>query len=238
MANDYFQFKQFRVNQSIAAMKVGTDGVLIGAWANCSGAKKILDIGTGTGLIALMMAQRSKAMIDAIDIDLNAFFEAKKNIEKSPWPDRIYIYNESFQQFSDNPYHTGYDLIVSNPPYFSDSLKSEDISRTAARHNSLLPFEDLINGVKSALSKNGIFSIILPVNGAKEFIEMAEESQLFCFRKTFVKPTPDIEPHRLMMEFSKTKSDCIEDFLIIESGDRHQYSIEYTELTKDFYLNF
>lgn len=237
MPNDYFKFKQFTIHQDKCAMKVGTDGVLLGAWADCKKTKSILDIGAGTGLIALMLAQRSIAKIEAVEIDQVACVQAKENVKKSLWNDRIEIYNIPFHDFSKST-NEKYDLIVSNPPYFQNSLYAPDEKRTDARHNSNLKLDDLLNGALKLLSEKGKLSIVLPYLEGALFILKAAENSLYCVRQTKVLPKPDREPKRLLLEFAKEKMPLVEQELIIELNKRHEYSEAYKNLTKDFYLAF
>ena len=218
-------------------MKVGTDGVLLGAWANCDSAEKILDVGTGTGLIALMLAQRSKATIDAIEIDAEASVQAKENVEKSPWSEKISVINQSFQDFIEKS-NNKYDLIVTNPPYFQNSLFAPDKKRTDARHNSNLELGDVIMGTKKLLNREGVLSIILPYLEGNMFILKASEEGLYCVRQTKVLSKPNREPKRLLLEFQQIKKPLVEQELIIELNKRHEYSEAYKNLTKNFYLAF
>ncbi|MCB2197600.1 MAG: methyltransferase [Bacteroidetes bacterium] len=237
MSNNYFKFKQFTIYQNRCAMKVGTDGVLLGAWTDCEKAEKVLDIGTGTGLIALMIAQRSNAMIDAIEIDRQATEQAVENVNKSPWAERVNVANKSFQDFvklENDPY----DLIVSNPPYFQNSMFAPDSKRTDARHNSNLKLEDLISGAKKLLSEQGTLSIILPYLEGNMFILKASEAGFYCVRQTKILPKPGRDPKRLLLEFQQTKKPLDEQEIIIELNKRHEYSEAYKSLTKDFYLAF
>jgi len=237
MPNNYFKFKQFTIYQEKCAMKVGTDGVLLGAWATCESVQQVLDIGTGTGLISLMIAQRSNAMIDGIEIDTLASKQAKENVQKSPWTDRINIINKSFQDFI-NYADKKYDLIVSNPPYFQNSLFATDQKRTDARHNSNLELQELLVGAKSLMSSGGTLSIILPYLEGNMFILKASELGLFCVRQTKVLPKPGRDPKRLLLEFMQIKKPLVEQEIIIELNKRHEYSEAYKNLTKDFYLAF
>ena len=237
MANQYFKFKKFTINQNNCAMKVGTDGVIIGAWADCEGSTKILDIGTGTGLISLMLAQRSNAYIDAIEIDKNSFFQAKENILNSDWDNRINIFNISFQNFNKNKSNI-YDLIVSNPPYFINSLKANTPERTNARHNNLLTHNELLDGVNRLLTKKGVFCLILPYEQTQGFIKLANKYGLYRNKILKVKPTANKEPKRSLIELRKENLKNEETFLIIEKDKRHDYTKEYKELTKDYYLAF
>lgn len=237
MANNYFQFKQFTIHQQYSAMKVGTDGVLLGAWAHCEKASKILDIGTGTGLVALMLAQRSKAMIDAIEIDKTACQEAMKNIVQSPWPEKIQVHHSSFQEFAQTTSQT-YDLIVSNPPFFQQSLKAATSERTHARHDDALPVADLFAGAKKLLATHGIFTVIIPIDILNNYKQEACINGLYLDELLWVKPTPAKAPKRVLCAFSKSELPLKEETLIVESGGRHVYSDAYKRLTRDFYLGF
>ena len=237
MANDFFKFKQFSIQQDQCAMKVGTDGVLLGAWADVEKAEKIIDIGTGTGLIAIMLAQRSDAIINAVEIDENAADQALLNITNSIWAERINIYNVSIQEFANNT-NEKYDLIVSNPPYFINSLKSSEKHRDIARHNDSLSHTDLINASLSMLSENGKLSIILPYVEGCIFIAEAAKKGLFCIRKTNVKALSNTTIKRLLLEFSQVPEPCAEDFLIIGTSNHEEYTEKYRNLTSSFYLNF
>ncbi len=237
MSNQTFVFKQFKIVQDKCAMKVGTDAVLLGSWVNTSHAKTILDIGTGTGIIALMLAQRSAAHIDAIDIDNNACVQSSENVNDSKWKDRIHIHNISLQQFTIESEHK-YDLIVSNPPYFIDSSKALEESRTNARHTDQLPFDDLLNGVLKLLNPIGKFYVILPTKESEVFRDMAEEHKLYLTKLTRIITRTDKPEKRLMMRFEFIRRTFSEDSITIEEDERHSYTEEYKELTKDYYLGF
>lgn len=237
MSSQEFVFKQFKIHQDKCAMKVGTDAVLLGAWVNATTSKYILDIGTGTGIIALMLAQKSTAMIDAIDIDTNACQQATENIADCKWKDRIHIHQISIQQYA-SECDRKYDLIVSNPPYFVDSSKASEESRTNARHTDQLPFEDLLNGVLKLLSPNGKFYVILPTKESQLFREMAEANNLYLHKVTRVITRADKPEKRLLMKFKFNKRTVEEDSITIEKDERHSYTDEYKELTKDYYIAF
>jgi tRNA1Val (adenine37-N6)-methyltransferase len=235
MSNPYFKFKQFTVFHDKCAMKVGIDGVLLGAWTPIGNANKMLDVGCGTGLIALMLAQRSEAEIRCIDIDENAVLQATENVKNSPWSNRIAVLQSSFQDFA-NISTERFDLIVSNPPYFVNSLKTPNVSRTTARHTDSLTHEELIESALKLLNPDGRICIILPVAEALQCIRFAEGKGLCCSKQVTVFPKPGVPAKRLLLEFSRNQTERLETELTIESENRHQYSPEFTELAKDFYL--
>lgn len=214
-------------------MKVGTDGVLLGAWSRVEGTKTILDIGTGTGLIALMLAQRSDAHLMAIELDEMAANQASENVLASPWENRIEVICADFSQFQPA---LSFDLIVSNPPYFEQSLLSPNVGRTTARHTQSLTYEMLIEKSVSLLNENGRICLIVPSDKEDLLRELAAKNKLFTTRKCNVYPTPNSTSKRLLIEFSlKCMAYEITDLIIEKS--RHSYSDDYIKLTKDFYLN-
>ena len=233
MPNPFFAFKQFTIHHDRCAMKVGTDGVLLGAWVNLSNSHRILDIGTGTGLIALMMAQRcNDSNITAIDINTEAVSQANENIQASPWKDRVIAIQQDIRSFHPNK---SFDTIVSNPPYFINSLKSSDTQRNTARHTDTLSAEDLIRKTADLLTEDGYFSIILPTEQIEELIQISERVGLYPSRRTHVITRPGLMPKRTLMEFCKRETPFPTNQLVIEL-DRHVYSEEYIALTRDFYL--
>jgi tRNA1Val (adenine37-N6)-methyltransferase len=237
MSNGSFAFKQFTIKQDKCAMKVGTDAVLLGAWITPNGSKKILDIGTGTGIIALMLAQKTAAEIVAIDIDRDSTEQAKLNVEESNFRN-IEVQNVSLQVLAQTC-EQKFNLIVTNPPYFIDSLKSNDGNRTIARHADLLPFEDLISGVKKLLDEKGKFCLILPKNEAGIFRELAKQKGLYLSKLLRVRTRSDRDTEkRHLMQFEFKETEFSESTLVIESDRNMKYSEEYRELTKDYYLNF
>jgi tRNA1Val (adenine37-N6)-methyltransferase len=234
-----FQFKQFTIHQNQSAMKVGTDGVLLGAWTPIDHLPfSILDIGTGTGLIALMLAQRTNAEeIEAIEIDADAHEQATENFESSPWNDRLFCFHASLDAFMEELQDEEYDLIVSNPPFYSENVSSGSQARDNARQNQSLPFEDLCEAASVLLSDEGIFAIIAPFKEEQRFIGLAMENDLHPMKITRVKGTPDSETKRSLLAFSRNNTeDFPVDELVIETA-RHHYTPEYVALTKDFYLN-
>jgi tRNA1Val (adenine37-N6)-methyltransferase len=241
-----FQFKQFSIEQDQCAMKIGTDGVLLGAWTPIDNNPfSILDIGTGTGIIALMLAQRSAAeQIDALEIDENAYEQATDNFENSPWNDRLFCFHAGLDEFveepeddlSDSELAQQYDLIVSNPPFYSEDYKSNNEQRDLARFQDAMRFEDLIEAAALLLSENGIFSVIIPFKEEENFLAIAKEYELFPLKITRVKGTPTSEIKRSLLAFSGNKTPNFPiDELITETA-RHIYTPEYIALTKDFYL--
>ncbi|HLF50700.1 MAG TPA: methyltransferase [Flavobacterium sp.] len=218
-------------------MKVGTDGVLLGAWTPIeNNPNSILDIGTGTGLIALMLAQRSFAeQIDALEIDEEAYEQAVDNFENSPWSDRLFCFHAGLDEFVEEP-EDEYDLIVSNPPFYTEDYYSNNEQRDLARFANAMPFEDLIEAAAMFLSEKGVFAVIIPFKEEEKFIALADECELYPIKITRVKGTPTTEIKRSLLAFSRTKSDSFPvDELVIETA-RHQYTAEYISLTKDFYL--
>ncbi len=232
-----FQFKQFSVNQDQTAMKIGTDGVLLGAWTPIeNNPKSVLDIGTGTGIIALMLAQRSEAeQIDALEIDESAYEQAVENFENSPWGDRLFCFHAGLDEFVDDP-EDEYDLIVSNPPFFSEDYRSENEQRDLARFQEAMPFEELVEAADLLLSENGIFSVIIPFNEEDRFIELCAEVELFPIKVTRVKGASNTKIIRSLLAFKRYELAVLTaDELVIEIS-RHEYTPEYISLTKDFYL--
>lgn len=235
MGQDFFRFKQFTVYHNLCAMKVGIDGVLLGAWADVSSAGSVLDIGTGSGLIALMLAQRSEALIHAIDIDEGAVMQSRLNFSRSPWPARLSVGQVSVQIFSETS-DKRFDLIVSNPPFFVNALKTPDKQRTTARHTETLTHEELLRSAQKLLNKTGRICLILPVEEGIKCIKFAQTLGLQCNRLVSVFPKPGTQVKRLLIELSYQTSTCIESSLTVESDVRHSYSAEFTALARNFYL--
>ncbi|PKH50575.1 tRNA (adenine-N(6)-)-methyltransferase [Tenacibaculum sp. Bg11-29] len=234
-----FKFKEFTVHQDKTAMKIGTDAVLLGAWCSLGAyPDTILDIGSGTGVISLMLAQRSDAMtIDAVEIDANAYEQTVDNFEKSDWGDRLFCYNTSFVEFAKEiaEEEEQYDIIVSNPPFYTDNFETANEARNKARFTSSLPFEELLKGVSEILSENGLFSVIIPFKEEENFVILAKESNLFLNKACHVKGNENTEIKRSLLAFSFKAKEVENEVLIIEK-ERHQYTDDYIKLTKDFYL--
>ena len=236
-----FTFKQFQVNQDRCAMKIGTDGVLLGAWTPIiNNPYNVLDIGAGTGILSLMLAQRSNAapnnvgIIDAIEIDEDAYEQCVENFEASPWGDKLFCFHAGLDEFVDEP-EDEYDLIISNPPFYTEDYKSDNSSRDLARFEDALPFEELIEAAALLLSDNGIFSVIIPYKEEERFVAMCKILDLFPLKITRVKGTPTSEIKRSLLAFCRMEQTPLIDELIIEIS-RHNYTPEYIELTKEFYL--
>ena len=235
--NSWFQFKQFRVIQEKAAMKIGTDTMLLGAWTDVSGARHILDVGTGTGILSLMLAQRSDAQITAIEIEKNAAEEAAENVRNSPWPNQVAVENISFQEFAERSTRK-YDRIISNPPFFGNNLKSASKNLAMARHNDLLSLSDLAEGAEKLLSENGKLSLVFPVESALKFTELAVKKNLFPIRQTEVSHKNTCKTNRFLLEFSRKQLPPKKDYLSIQTENGYDFSAEFKKLTRDFYLRF
>ncbi len=233
-----FHFKKFSIDDSTAAMKVGTDSVLLGAWAVCEKETRILDIGTGSGILALMMAQRNyKTYIDGVEIDPDAAALARLNVQLSPWPDQIQIITTTIQEFSETAQHT-YSLIISNPPFFTNSLKAPDKARSAARHNDTLPVTDLLECTSKLLTENGKAAFIIPANDFDNWKSEAAKLNLFPINITLVKSSPTLSPHRAMVMFSRKNQIAISEDEICIYSSINIHSHAYRDLTTDFYLKF
>jgi len=231
-----FQFKKFAIEQNDCAMKVGTDGVLLGAWCDVSEATKALDIGTGSGVIAVMLGQRCEATIHGVEIEECAYLEAKRNMENAEWSDRLSVKKAAIQDYAKLS-REEYDLIVSNPPFFSGGTFSENQDRNNVRHTVKLGHGDLLIATRKLLAKNGKFCVILPLIEGLRFQEVARTYALYCTKITEVKSRPNGSVERLLMQFEKTAVATPEkDELSIYQQKGKKHSTEYIELTKDFYL--
>ncbi|MBP9927128.1 MAG: methyltransferase [Cyclobacteriaceae bacterium] len=228
-----FDFKQFTVYHDRCTMKVGTDGVLLGAWTKVESAKRILDVGTGSGVMALILAQRSsaQAMIDAIDIAKEECEQARENIARSPWPAKVQIHNQSFQKFKAEPY----DLIVSNPPYFNNSYKPPKATRLVARHTQTLTHQDLLTHNKRLLKPSGRLNLILPATEGSQMKLMAEREGWFNTRECSFRSRNNKPIERLLLEFQLVKGKLNKEELVLYKAEQ-EWSPEYYTLTKEFYL--
>lgn len=232
-----FNFKQFSVQQDKCAMRIGTDSVLLGAWCPIDNNPiSVLDIGAGTGILSLMLAQRSNAeQIDAIEIDENAHEQCVGNFETSPWSDRLFCFHAGLDEFIDEP-EDEYDVIISNPPFYSEDFKTDNSQRDLARFQDALPFEELIEAADLLLSENGVFAVIIPFKEEERFIDLCAEVELFPVKVTRVKGTHTTPIVRSLLAFKRYELSVLEaDELVIEIN-RHEYTDDYINLTKDFYL--
>jgi tRNA1Val (adenine37-N6)-methyltransferase len=236
MPNNYFSFKKFTIWHDKSAFKVGTDGVLLGAVANINGVRNILDIGAGTGLISIMLAQRCDAFITAIEPDNDSFVQTCENVARCDWSDRIRVENTDLQSYDSN--NQKFDLIITNPPYFSDSLKSPDPRKSAARHNDSLTTDDILTSFLKLMGNDGSLQLIMPYVEGNIFIAEANKYGFYCNEILKIKPLPTGEIRRLILTFNRFQKKPVERFLTIEHGQRHEFTEEYIKLTKDFYLKF
>ncbi|HFA50810.1 MAG TPA: methyltransferase domain-containing protein, partial [Bacteroidetes bacterium] len=232
-----FQFKQFFIEQDKCAMKVGTDGILLGAWADVAGAASILDIGAGTGLIAIMLAQRTEtAKITAVEIDPAACGQAAQNMANSPWADRLEAVRQSIQDFSKLSAGKEFDLIVSNPPFFTGGTFSQSQDKASVRHTIKMPHGDLLSAVRSLLAKKGKFCAVLPYLEGLRFKELAATYGLYCTRTTAVKPLKNKPVERLLLQFEKSEKETLLAELVIQTGGANSWTEDFRELTGAFYL--
>jgi len=237
MANDFFEFKQFTIHQEHASFRITTDSVLLGAWPDLNEVRHVLDVGTGTGILALMAAQRCEASVIAIEPDRNSFMQAGLNITASPWSGRITLLNRTLQEYSFESTQL-FDTIITNPPFFISSLPNPDARKAAARHSLTLTHTGLLEASLRLLAPDGTLQLVLPVIEAEKFAVLARASGLYCRRRLSVRPTPELPPARMLMTFGRQSQDCEESVIVLEKGGRHVYSDEYVSLTKDFYLKF
>jgi tRNA1Val (adenine37-N6)-methyltransferase len=230
-----FRFKQFTIKQEQSAMKVGTDSILLGSWVNIDSEESILDIGSGTGILALMLAQRSDAqIIDAVEIDENAYEEAVENFENSPWSDRLFCYHASIQEFA-KELDEKYDLIIANPPYFNPYDIKSVTKKSIARQTHLLNHLSLLKSTQQLLSPTGMAAFVIPFEMEDFFIDLAKNLKLFIQRITRTKDHINAPYKRSLLEFRFKEKNVISDEIILKNTDT-TYTEEFVRLTKDFYL--
>jgi tRNA1Val (adenine37-N6)-methyltransferase len=234
MPNPHFTFKKFTIHQDQTAMKVTTDSCILGAYTDVRGAKSILDIGTGTGLLSLMIAQRSEAKIDTIEIDKSAYNQAVVNVNESIFKEKITIHNSSIQDYISEKF---YDLIISNPPFFQNHLKSETESRNNSLHTDTLSFEDLLSSVLRLLSPNGTFVVLLPMYESSVFEQLAILQELYPQKKLTIHHRKGSKILRIITTFGRIKKEIINEELIIKNPDE-SYTPDFQVLLRDYYLIF
>jgi tRNA1Val (adenine37-N6)-methyltransferase len=234
MSKDYFQFKKFNVYHHKSSMKVGTDAVLLACLSPLENSEDILEIGCGSGIISLIAAQRSLANITAIDIHEDSVLQATENFKNSPWSGRINCHHISIQEFSKKE-DRKYDAIISNPPFFIDSLKSPDENRNLARHNHHLSQLELLQSARQLLKPKGILSLILPLTEGEEMIQKAIEEGFYLISRLNILPKPSKKANRIVIELSLREKENQKKQLIIRE-ENNEYTNAYKELTKDFYL--
>lgn len=227
-----FYFKRFVISQDKATHKVGTDGVLLGAWVDVDGTSNALDIGTGSGVIALMLAQRSDALIDAVESERDDAEQAIANVRQSPWRDRVQVIHSTIQHFQTEK---KYDLIVSNPPYFVNSWKPPEEKRSKVRHTDALSFQDLLAAAARLLSEQGRFAVVLPFAEGTMFVELAKNFNLHCIRRCEFRSREEKPVERLLMTFSFHEQSLKQESLVLYSNGE-EWSDAYKKLMKDFYL--
>lgn len=237
MRNSFFSFKQFTVQQQNCAMKVCTDACLFGAIVakhfETTAVNNILDIGTGTGLLSLMLAQKINAVIDAVEIDEHAAMQAAYNFQQSPWEERLHLHNTTIQHFKS--LHK-YDLIICNPPFYENDLKSDNEKRNIALHSSNLSFEELISTAKKHISKSGTFVVMLPYHRVFNFEKLTSTNNFFINKRFLIKQTPQHNFFRTVLFFSFKENKRMQEEIIIQNMDK-KYSTEFSELLYDYYLN-
>jgi tRNA1Val (adenine37-N6)-methyltransferase len=234
MSNSWFRFKRFMVNQEDCAMKVGTDGVLLGAWADIRPGGSVLDIGTGTGVVALMAAQRGAGSVTAVEVDAAAAAQAARNAADSEWADRIEVVSMDVADYKTD---IRFDRILSNPPYFRDSLRSPDTGRNTARHNDSLSYETLVSCSASLLAPEGLLCVVLPYDAVGEFIRCASDSGLNLTGRTDVVTVAGHEPKRSLLSFSPSYSIPLTNVLCIRDAGGNETD-DYVGLVRDFYLKY
>jgi len=231
-----FRFREFSVEDDRSTMRIGTDAILLGAWIDASGAEKILDIGTGCGVIALMIAQKSNAQVDAIDINQESVDQARLNFDNSPWKDRLTAWHRSFREHAASAV-TKYDIILTNPPYFRNSLRSADTKRNLARHHESFSFDGLFEAVNTLLKEKGSFYLILPETNTKSVRELGIDYQFSLNKILKIRPKETKNNNRVLMKFCRIKPEQeTVDELVLRHSD-NSFTREYKELTANFYLS-
>lgn len=235
MSNDYFHFKQFTINQGGCAFKVGTDGVILGAYADAGNVHSILDIGSGTGLLAIMLAQKSNAAIVAIEPDTESFLRMSENVFACRWKERITVIKSRLQDYQPG---IRFGLIVSNPPYFTRSLRNPDPRKSYTRHDDSLPHKELLECASGLLAENGRFQVIMPLSEGRMLIVEAIRYGLYCSEILNIRAAPSSEVNRVVITFTGRDVKTSEKYLITGDGRRTPFTEDYKNLTKEFYIKF
>ena len=231
-----FHFKQFSLFHHQSTMKVGTDAVLLSAWADVNNAGSILDVGTGSGIIALMMAARSKASVDAVEIDPASCHEAEENFARSPFSNRLKLFRQDFVSYAFQT-TTHYDLIISNPPFFINDMRSENLQKNNARHTDTLSYKDLCQGTARLLSSNSRFCVVLPYTESKVFIDIALQHNLFLAKKMLIFPKPCSQPNRVNLDFIKNAPDKTQEEKFIIRSENGNFTQQYVDLLSNYYTS-
>jgi len=232
-ANPYFKLKQFIVWHDRCAMKVGTDSVLLGGWCELPTAAKVLDVGAGTGLLSLMLAQRGAVKVDAVELDQMASVQARENFVNSPWSEKLNVYNQPIQEFAQGG---DYDVIITNPPFFHDSFLPAEGARAQARHSHTLPMKELLRTVSQLLQASGLFHIVLPAEQETIFCVKAAKVDLYLNRRLAIHPRPESPVNRILMTFSFDKGTPESDKIAIRQSRCNAYHQAYLRLASEFYL--
>jgi tRNA1Val (adenine37-N6)-methyltransferase len=236
MANSYFRFKQFIIHQDACAMKVCTDACILGAWfaQKIPSYSLVLDVGSGTGLLMHMLAQKSNAEIHGIEIDFDAYKQSKENIQTNKFNDRLKVFPGDIRGHS---FPDRYDFIISNPPFFENDLQSSTHKKNIAKHSSELNFEDLLKAIDLNLKPTGEFGVLLPHDRAERFEDLARQNNFFLQEKLSVRQTPEHNYFRAILHFSKNKNEVSDQYELTIINEKGDYSTEFTELMRDYYLN-
>jgi len=231
-----FHFKQFSLNHHRSTMKTGTDAILLGVWTDASEATKALDIGSGSGIISLFIAARSNANVTSIEIDTESVEESSTNYSSSKFGNRMKVLNTDFVSYADST-DSKFDLIVSNPPFFTDDLHSPDLRKTKARHTDSLSFKQLCSGVSQLLKPDGKFTVVLPYSQYQGFCDIARENKLFVFKKLLIFPRRGVEPNRINIEFRKAETLSRKKEFFIIREENNKFTDQYREILGEYYTS-
>ena len=231
---EQFDFRQFCVRQDRCAMKVGTDGVLLGAWAQLPPEGRLLDIGTGTGLIALMAAQRTRCHVTGVELDAKAAAQAAENATASPWSDRVGIVQADIAAYETE---IPFDAALSNPPYYDSSLLPPDTARAVARHTGRLTFDQLTRSARGLLRPKGKLHVVLPAEAEEAFLSAAAAADFYPTLRTVVRTRPEKPPRRVLLTLDASNSRTLQQELLLHGAAGNERTAEYEQLTRDFYIS-